>query len=128
MVTEGGALLGPHLYLLRPDPDALDPWFLAGFLRSQANARHTSTLSGSMRVDVRRARVPRLPLAEQRRYGEAFRRLADFEEALTRVAELGKDVAAAVADGLTDGTLRPPDSSSGRRGWARPPAGRRTKT
>ncbi|MCX9192856.1 N-6 DNA methylase [Carbonactinospora thermoautotrophica] len=128
VVTEGGALLGPHLYLLRPDPDALDPWFLAGFLRSQANARRTATLSGSMRVDVRRARVPRLPLAEQRRYGEAFRRLADFEEALTRVAELGKDVAAAVADGLTDGTLRPPDSSSGRRGWARPPAGRRTKT
>ena len=73
--------------LLRPDPAALDPWFLAGFLRGTANNRQASSYaSTATRLDVRRLQLPRLPLAEQRRYGERFRALAAFEEALRRRA------------------------------------------
>ena len=41
---EAGALLGPNLQLLRPDRDRLDPWFLAGFLRSGEAMRAASSL------------------------------------------------------------------------------------
>ena len=78
-----GAALGRNLQLLRPDPAALDPWFLAGFLRGTANNRQASSYaSTATRLDARRLQLPRLPLAEQRRYGEQFRALAAFEDAL----------------------------------------------
>lgn len=107
VLTAGDALLGPYLSLLRPDPEALDPYFLAGFLCASGNVRHYSSMSSRYRVDVRRAEVPLLPLEEQRRYGEAFRRLAEFEEALCEAATLGRDLARLVADGLTHGAMRP---------------------
>lgn len=107
VVTESGALLGRDLYLLRPDPAALDAWFLAGHLRSSANARHTSSISSSFRIDVRRAQVPRLPLAEQRRLGEAFRTLDAFDRAVRRAAELGAELVRMTADGLARGSIRP---------------------
>ncbi|MFC7470316.1 hypothetical protein ACFQVA_26225 [Actinomadura keratinilytica] len=54
------AALGRNLTLLRPDPDALDPWFLAGFLRATANHRQASSYaSAATRLDVRRIRLPR---------------------------------------------------------------------
>lgn len=65
----GGAVLGPHLTLYRVDSRRLDPDFLAGFLRA-AGGRVTT---GSSRFDVRRTRLPRLSLKEQKAYGEAFR-------------------------------------------------------
>ncbi|WP_327044324.1 N-6 DNA methylase [Microbispora sp. NBC_01189] len=107
VLTTGDALLGPHLSLLRPDPEALDPYFLAGFVCASINVRHYSTMSSRYRVDVRRAEVPLLPMAEQRRYGEAFRRLADFRAALREAAALGEDLARLVADGLTHGVVGP---------------------
>ncbi|GLW24731.1 type II restriction endonuclease subunit M [Microbispora amethystogenes] len=107
VLTTGDALLGPYLSLLRPDPEALDPYFLAGFVCASMNVRHYSTMSSRYRVDVRRAEVPLLPMAEQRRYGEAFRRLADFRAALREAAVLGEDLARLVADGLTHGVVRP---------------------
>jgi hypothetical protein len=77
--AEAGALLGPNLYLLRPDPAALDPWFLAGFLRCDSNTHRAGSLGSIQRYDVRRAQVPRVPVEEQRRYGELFRRIAEFD-------------------------------------------------
>lgn len=78
-----GAALGRNLQLLRPDPAALDPWFLAGFLRGTANNRQASSYaSTATRLDARRLQLPRLPLAEQQRYGAQFRALAAFEDAL----------------------------------------------
>ncbi|CAL9437230.1 N-6 DNA methylase [Streptomyces sp. enrichment culture] len=101
-----GAALGRNLHLLRPDPAALDPWFLAGFLRGTANQRQASSYaSTATRVDVRRLQLPRLPLAEQRRYGERFRALAEFEQALRQVGRLGERLVRGMYDGLTDGTL-----------------------
>ncbi|MFV0129508.1 N-6 DNA methylase [Streptomyces sp. HMX112] len=101
-----GAALGRNLQLLRPDPAALDPWFLAGFLRGTANNRQASSYaSTAARLDVRRLQLPRLPLAEQRRYGERFRALAEFEEALRHAGRLGERLVRGMYDGLTDGSV-----------------------
>ncbi|MFI7322147.1 N-6 DNA methylase [Streptomyces venezuelae] len=103
-----GAALGRGLALLRPDPAALDPWFLAGFLRGTANHRQASSYaSTSARLDVRRLQVPRLPLAGQHAYSERFRRLAEFEDAVRRAALLGDRLVRGMHDGLTEGTLPP---------------------
>ncbi|MBQ1162185.1 N-6 DNA methylase [Streptomyces sp. A73] len=105
---EGGARLGKPLCLLRPDPAALDAWFVAGFLRSTANTRQASSYASSAsRIDVRRLRLPRLPLERQRAYGERFRRLTEFETALRRVGELGEEFVQGMFDGLADGTVPP---------------------
>lgn len=93
-----------QLALLCPEPGSLDPWFLAGCLRATANTRQASSYASSAtRVDVRRLKVPVLPLAEQRRYGRRLRELAEFEDALHRVAELGARLVQGAVDGLTEG-------------------------
>lgn len=99
VVTEATAGGGPgrHTLLLRPEPTALDPHFLAGFLRG--------TLTG--RQDVCRLRLPRLPLAEQRRHGAHFHRLAAFEDALRHANALGGRLARGLHDGRTDDPLPP---------------------
>ncbi|MDH6577317.1 N-6 DNA methylase [Kitasatospora sp. MAP5-34] len=103
-----GAALGRNLYLLRPDPATLDPWFLAGFLRGTANTRQASSFTSSAtRLDVRRLQVPRLPLADQRRYGQRFRAVAAFEEASRLAAGLGELLVQGLYDGLTDGSISP---------------------
>ncbi|MFJ9820084.1 N-6 DNA methylase [Streptomyces sp. NPDC101151] len=104
----GGAALGRSLVLLRPDPTALDPWFLAGFLRGTANHRQASSYaSTATRLDVRRLQLPRLPLDEQRRYGARFRALDEFERALRHASRLGDQFVRGMYDGLTDGTVAP---------------------
>ncbi|GGX68488.1 N-6 DNA methylase [Streptomyces minutiscleroticus] len=106
--ASAGAALGRNLVLLRPDPAALDPWFLAGFLRGTANNRQASSYaSTATRLDVRRLQLPRLPLERQREYGERFRALAEFEEALRQAARLGEQLVRGMHDGLTDGTVAP---------------------
>ncbi|MER7486395.1 N-6 DNA methylase [Streptomyces sp. NPDC126497] len=103
-----GAVLGRDLVLLRPDPEVLDAWFLAGFLRGTAHHRqaggHASTAA---RLDVRRLRLPRLAPAEQRRYGARFRALDEFERALGQAARLGERLVRGMYDGLADGTIAP---------------------
>ncbi|MEU6411708.1 N-6 DNA methylase [Microbispora sp. NPDC046933] len=104
VMTETGAVLGAQLLLIRADPERLDPHFLAGCLRAAAG---TSTrLGSSMRVDPRRAQLPRLAVEEQRRYGEAFRGLLEFEDAMRAAREMSESLVAAGFAGLFDGTLR----------------------
>ncbi|EWS92181.1 type II restriction-modification system DNA adenine-specific methylase [Streptomyces filamentosus NRRL 11379] len=106
--STAGAVLGRNLQLLRPDPAAVDPWFLAGFLRGTANHRQASSYaSTAARLDARRLQLPRMPLAEQRRYGERFRELAAFEDALRTAGRLGGQLVQGMYDGLTDGTVTP---------------------
>ncbi|MGW3914218.1 N-6 DNA methylase [Streptomyces sp. NPDC005070] len=106
--TTAGAVLGRNLVLLHPDPAALDPWFLAGFLRGTANNRQASSYaSTATRLDVRRLQLPRLPLDEQRRYGARFRALDEFERALRHAGRLGDQLVRGMYDGLTDGTVPP---------------------
>ncbi|WP_327680167.1 N-6 DNA methylase [Kitasatospora sp. NBC_00458] len=104
-----GAALGRQLHLLRPDPAALDPHFLAGHLRSTAAARRaTSHASTTTRLDIRRVELPRLPIAEQRRLGEAFARLAAFDSTLQQAASLGHALTQALTDALATGAAEPP--------------------
>ncbi|MFE9311921.1 class I SAM-dependent DNA methyltransferase [Streptomyces sp. NPDC006706] len=87
--------------------DQLDTDFLQGFLRSAANTRRSTSASGTFRLDGKGARVPQMDIAEQRRYGAAFRALQEFEERARRVAELSRDAAALARDGLACGALEP---------------------
>ncbi|GAA5042961.1 hypothetical protein HNP84_002067 [Thermocatellispora tengchongensis] len=103
--TPGGVVLGPQLTLYRVDPDRLDPDFLAGYLRHAGTS--AATRPGASRADARRARVPRLPLAEQRAYGAAFRTLLALEAEVRETAELGETLVRLGVEGLADGHLRP---------------------
>jgi hypothetical protein len=48
--------------------------------------------------------VPRLPLADQRRYGDRFRTLAAFEDSLRLAGRLGEQLLQGLHDELTDGS------------------------
>ncbi|WTW94093.1 N-6 DNA methylase [Streptomycetaceae bacterium NBC_01309] len=105
--ADAGALLGPNLHLLRPDPGVLDAWFLAGFLAAPANTRQATYGSSIVRLDVRRFEVPLLPLDVQRGYGATFRALHRFNTALSRVGDFGARLGAGLLEGLTSGVLEP---------------------
>ncbi|WP_405939756.1 N-6 DNA methylase [Streptomyces sp. NBC_00726] len=105
--TDAGALLGPQVHLFHPDPARLDAWFLAGFLGSAENIAAASTGSTVVHVSPGRLRVPLLPLEEQRRYGEAFRRVHTLRAEAARATELADATARLLASGLTGGGLIP---------------------
>ncbi|MBE4740768.1 N-6 DNA methylase [Streptomyces caniscabiei] len=94
-----------------PEPisvsDQLDTDYLQGFLRSAANTRRSTSASGTYRLDGKGARIPQMDIAEQRRYGAAFRALQEFEERVRRVAELSREATALARDGLGNGALAP---------------------
>ncbi|MGK5450375.1 N-6 DNA methylase [Streptomyces radiopugnans] len=99
-------VLGAQLYALRVEPEKMDAWFLAGCLRAPSNGRQAGThASSASRVDVRRLQVLQLPLAEQLRYSEVFRRLTEFEEFRGRLDELASRLARDISDGLATGRL-----------------------
>ncbi|MGP3999292.1 N-6 DNA methylase [Streptomyces sp. 8N706] len=104
---ETGCFLGPHLLLFRPDRRRLDPWFLAGFLAAEPNVNAAATGTSLVRVDPRRLRVPLLPLAEQQRYGAAFRRLHELRTAARRADRAAEEVTRLLGTGLTGGALLP---------------------
>lgn len=108
VVTEQGVLLGPRLTLLRPDAQRIDAYFLAGFLRALSTPMGAGTHSGASRFDPRRAVVPRMPVEEQRRYGESFRKIFDFEDELRNVSNAGQAAAASLLKALGRGDLTPP--------------------
>jgi SAM-dependent methyltransferase len=107
-----GALLGHDLYLLRPDPARLDPWFLAGFVGAHDNITGASTGSTTVHLQPGRLRVPLLPLQEQRRYGEAFRRVHELRTAARQATDLAREYADLLTTGLTAGALLPPETAS----------------
>jgi len=111
VTAEDGVILAPGLTLLRPDPEQLDAHFLAGVLRSTENARVSLAQTGSVgRSDVPRARVPRLPVPEQRAYGAAFRRVEELRTTVRAAAAAGTELAQLLADGVSGGTLEPSES------------------
>lgn len=109
VVPEGEWVLGPNLTRIRAVEDGIDPWFLAGFLRSQESLRFASTLAGTHRVDVRKVELPRIPPVDQRRYGTAFRQLAEFDRTLRQASVLGRDFIDSLIDGTAAGALGPAD-------------------
>ncbi|MFB7948474.1 N-6 DNA methylase [Kitasatospora phosalacinea] len=103
-----GAALGPRLHLLRPDPELLDPDFLAGQLRATgAGRRASSYASTTSRLDIRRVELPRVPIARQRLLGAAFRRIAAYETALAAAAAEARTLTRALTDGLASGATGP---------------------
>ncbi|MGG7570908.1 N-6 DNA methylase [Streptomyces sirii] len=94
-----------------PEPvsasEQLDTDYLQGFLRSSANARRSTSASGSYRFDGRGSRIPRMGIEEQRRYGSAFRALFAFEQGMRKVDELSRQLAEVARDGLATGALAP---------------------
>ncbi len=109
---DAGSVLGRHLFLLRPDPDRLDPDFLAGFLSAEENVRGAAVGSSIQRLDVKRLRVPLIPTERQVRYGQAFRRVRALHSAANLAARIARDLADQWALGLTSGALLPPDEGS----------------
>ncbi len=107
---DAGQPLGRNRYLLRPDPERLDPWFLAGFLAAEENVHAAATGTSIVRIDARRLRLPLLPLDEQRRYGTAFRQLHELRTAAELANRLAEETARALGAGLTGGALLPPDA------------------
>jgi SAM-dependent methyltransferase len=111
VITAGGAILGPALTLVRVDPARLDAHFVAGVLRSSANTQGSVIQTGgTTRTEIWRAQVPVLPLAEQRAYGDAFRRMDELEAATRAAAAVSAELAQLLADGVTTGMLEPPQS------------------
>jgi hypothetical protein len=108
---DDGAVLGRGLYLIRPDPDRIDPWFLAGFLGSPANLRQAKYGTSIMRIDARRLTVPLLSLQEQQRYAAAFRLLHDFNAAATELTGRACDLTELLGESLTQGVLIPGNDS-----------------
>ena len=90
------------------DGTRLDPYFVALFLRSDVAALPVANTLGAInRDDLRRCRIPRLPLAEQRRYGEAFRRLSELEQTLAALSGLSAKVIEETIYALTTGAVAP---------------------
>lgn len=98
-----------NVVVLRPDLEAIDPWFLSGVFSGSAIARRsTSSSRRPATLDARRVELPRLPLADQRRIGAAFRQLTEFRRVLENLSRTGEDVWRTMTDGLIDGALRLP--------------------
>ena len=90
------------------DETRLDAYFVATFLRANVAALPVAnTLGAVSREDLRRCRIPRMPLAEQRRYGDAFRRLLELDTALRTLADVSGKVIEQTIHGLTAGVLAP---------------------
>ncbi|MGC4990352.1 N-6 DNA methylase [Nocardia salmonicida] len=108
-VAEGadiGAVPAPGVLVFRTDPTRIDPWFFAGFIGSPDNA---AAMFGTttIRLDPARLRIPMLALADQKTYGEAFRRLHHLRVAAHTTAASARSTADLIATGLTAGALEP---------------------
>lgn len=113
VVAKEGLLLGPNLHLIRVDPLRLDADFLAGHLRSsRASRTGSATASGVQRMDVRRVEIPMLDLDEQKRQGELFRQVHEFELGLREAAIAGGQLATQLNDGLAEGALSFPSTTN----------------
>lgn len=107
-VSEGDERATMVIEVIAIDRTRLDAGFVAMFLRTGVGASPVaSTLGVPRRDDLRRCRIPRLPLAEQRRYGAAFRRLLDVREAVERLASVTSGVLDQTIHALTSGALAP---------------------
>ncbi|WP_040840374.1 N-6 DNA methylase [Nocardia brevicatena] len=107
--AEAGALLGTNLFLLRPTPGRLDPWFLAGFVAAPENIAAGTVGATTVRVVPSRLRIPLLPPAQQQRYGAMFRQLHRLRASARRTDRSAARLAALIGTGLAAGALEPHD-------------------
>ncbi|MFI6778749.1 N-6 DNA methylase [Nocardia sp. NPDC050412] len=107
---EAGIALGPNVQLVRTDPQRLDPWFVAGFIGGIDDVASGGTTA--IHSALHRTRIPLLPLAQQHRYGEAFRGVHQLRAALTQAGEAVDQVAEVLTTGLIAGALEPTTRSA----------------
>ncbi|MEV0342218.1 N-6 DNA methylase [Nocardia sp. NPDC050713] len=107
---EAGTALGPNVQLVRTDPRRLDPWFVAGFIGGLDDGPAPGTTA--IHAALHRTRIPLLPLDQQQRYGEAFRRVHQLRAALAEVSAAVDQIAEVVTTGLVAGALEPAASSA----------------
>jgi hypothetical protein len=104
--TDAPSVLGPQLAAIRVNTAVLDPWFLSGCLHAPANVHRAGThASTTSRIDLRRLQVPRLPLEEQHRYGETYRKITSLEHEMTCLKQVGSRLSQALGDLLAAGRL-----------------------
>lgn len=90
------------------DPGRLDPHFVALFVRADSHAVPVANTHGALsREDLRRCRIPRLPLRDQQTYGIAFRQLTDIKDALLALTTAAERVLDQNIHGLLTGALDP---------------------
>ena len=90
------------------DPARLDPHFVALFVRADAHSVPVANTHGALsRDDLRRCRIPRLPLRDQQAYGVAYRQLADTKDVLLALATAAGRVLDQNIHGLVTGALDP---------------------
>jgi hypothetical protein len=104
VVTEGGAVLGPRLVLLRAVEGRVDPAFLARVVEPESVA---SVRTSSGRIDVRSLRLPNVPLSEQRAYARSWERLERGGRLLETISDLSGRLTELGHRGLREGELRP---------------------
>ncbi|WP_040685361.1 N-6 DNA methylase [Nocardiopsis baichengensis] len=97
---------------IRSRSDRLDEDFLNGFLHSPENTRRSTSTSGTFRTDSRSARIPQMTVEQQRRFGEVFRALEEFERQARIVAESAGEALRVAREGLTSGALDPDGNGS----------------
>ncbi len=105
---DAGCLLGNGVFLLRPDPARLDPWFLAGFVSAPDNVSQATTGSSTQQLVASRLRVPLLPIGEQTAYGRAFRKVDELRSTARNAANHADEAADLIATTLSSGALLPP--------------------
>jgi hypothetical protein len=90
------------------DESKLDPHFVATFLRLDVAALPVANTLGAInRDDLRRCRIPRMPLSEQRRYGDEFRDIEQLRAVVRALASLSEKILDESIAGLTAGALAP---------------------
>jgi predicted RNA methylase len=109
---DAGSLLGNGVFLLRPDPARLDPWFLAGFVSAPDNVSQATTGSSTQQLVASRLRVPLLPIGEQTAYGHAFRQVDALRRTARNAANCADETADLIAATLSSGALLPPAAES----------------
>lgn len=99
----------PVRQVIALDRDLYDPYFVAVFLRPET-ARLTASsgyLPWPSKELLRRCRIPRMPLDEQRRYTATVRGFLDLEAQLHTAVERGHRLIEEAVEGLVTGALTP---------------------
>ncbi|GIJ52205.1 type II restriction endonuclease subunit M [Virgisporangium aliadipatigenens] len=103
---EVGTELDAGVQLLRVNRSQFDPWFVAGTLSLAHNrSQRATSSSGVLRIDLKHLTIPVLPVADQQRYGQAFRQLAEYRTTLQQLTNTGTVLIHDITHGLNAGVL-----------------------
>ncbi|WP_166659553.1 N-6 DNA methylase [Glycomyces sp. NRRL B-16210] len=111
VVADEPVRLRPRWFVVRADPARIDPWFLAGFLRSEESRRPATTSGTLPRLNPRNILIPLVPLEKQRAYAEVFKHADALRRAARAAAAQTADIERRALDALTGGAFTPPPAA-----------------